>query len=205
MHCFASVFRGIEMQTCFGSVVATVGLSVVIGVAASSASAGNIVTNGSFETGSFFGWSVPPNIFLPNPGAQIFGINGNGGSSGTFYAALSSTELRFISQVLPTTAGHDYELTFWQRRPSNFPTLFQVRWEGEVIFHSTAALPDGTNWHPFTVQLHANINGSFIEFGQQYFPGYVYLDDISVVPVPAPSAAPLLLLSGVVALTRRRR
>lgn len=194
------------MQTCFGSVVATVGLSVVIGAAASSAIGGNnIVTNGSFETGSMIGWSVPPNIHPPNSGAQLFGVGGGGGSDGQFYAFMGSTNLRFISQILPTTAGQDYELTFWQRRPSNFPTLFQVRWEGEVVFYSTAALPDGTNWHPFTVQLHANINGSFIEFGQQYFPGYVYLDDISVVPVPSPSAAPLLLLSGVVALTRRRR
>lgn len=164
----------------------------------------NIVTNGSFETGSYFGWSVPPNIFLPNPGAQGFAIGGGGGSDGEYYAALSSTNLRFISQILPTTAGQDYELTFWQRRPSNFPTLFQVRWEGEVVFHSTAALPDGTNWHPFTVQLHANINGSFIEFGQQYFPGYVYLDEISVVPVPAPSAAAVLLMAGVFAMRRRK-
>jgi uncharacterized protein (TIGR03382 family) len=60
------------------------------------------------------------------------------------------------------------------------------------------------NWFQFTVPLHANINGSFIEFGQHAFPAYYGLDDIRVVPIPSPSAAPLLLLGSVVGLRRRR-
>ncbi len=164
----------------------------------------NLVTNGSFETGNFLGWSVPPNIFLPDPNAQGFWVAGGGGSEGEHFAALSSTNLRFITQILPTTAGQDYVLTFWMRRPDNFPGTFQVRFEGQVVLSTGAPLPDGLNWFQFTVPLHANINGSFIEFGQHAFPAYYGLDDIRVVPIPSPSAAPLLLLGSVVGLRRRR-
>ena len=89
------------------------------------------------------------------------------------------------------------------RRPDNFPALFQVRFEGQVVLNTSAPLPDGQNWYPFAVQLHANINGSFIEFAQHAFPAYYYLDDVRVVPVPVPSAASLLLLSSAVVLRRR--
>lgn len=164
----------------------------------------NLVTNGNFETGNFLGWSVPPNIFLPDPNAQGFWVAGGGGSEGEHFAALSSTNLRFITQILPTTAGQDYVLTFWMRRPDNFPGTFQVRFEGQVVLSTGAPLPDGLNWFQFTVPLHANINGSFIEFGQHAFPAYYGLDDIRVVPIPSPSAAPLLLLGSVVGLRRRR-
>ncbi len=180
--------------------------TLALGCGASAAVAGdNLVNNGSFETGTFAGWSVPPNIFPPNSGAQIFGIAGGGGSEGTHYAALSSTNLRFISQVLSTSAGQNYQLTFWMRRPDNFPGLFQVRFEGQVVLSTSSRLPDGVNWYPFAVPLHANISGSFIEFGQQAFPAYYYLDDVRVVPVPAPSAAAVLLMGGAAAAGRRRR
>jgi hypothetical protein len=165
----------------------------------------NLVTNGSFEIGFYEGWTVPPNIFPPNSNAQYFSINADGGADGTQYAIMGSTNLRFISQILPTTAGQDYELTFWMRRPDNFPGTFQVRFEGQVVLSTGAPLPDGLNWFQFTVPLHANINGSFIEFGQHAFPLYHYLDDISVVPVPAPSAAAVLLMAGSAVAVRRRR
>ncbi len=179
------------------------GTLATLGAAASATNA-EMVFNGGFETGNFSGWSVPPNIFPPNSGAQIFGIAGGGGSEGTHYAALSSTNLRFISQVLPTTAGQNYQLTFWLRQPDDHPIQFQVRFEGQIVLNAFDPLPDA-GWHVLTLPLHANINGSFIEFGQQSFPLYVYLDDVRVVPVPAPSAAAVLLMGGAAAAGRRRR
>ncbi len=180
--------------------------TLALNFGASAAVAGvNLVNNGSFEIGFYEGWSVPPNIFPPNSNAQYFSINADGGADGSHYALMSSTNLRFISQVLPTTAGQDYQLTFWMRRPDNFPGLFQVRFEGQVVLSTSSRLPDGVNWYPFTVPLHADISGSFIEFGQQAFPAYYYLDDVRVVPVPSPSAAPVLVMGGAAAAMRRRR
>ncbi len=178
---------------------------LAIGAAAASTNAQDLITNGGFETGTFAGWSVPPLVLPPSPNPQIFTIASAGGHSGLHYAELSSTQLRFISQLLTTTAGQDYELTFWLKRPDNFPDHFQVRWEGQVVYNNFFALPDGVNWHPVTVQLHSQFNGSFIEFGQEAFPFYHLIDDISVVPIPAPGAAALLGMTGLLALGRRPR
>ncbi|MBX3402297.1 MAG: hypothetical protein KF699_02685 [Phycisphaeraceae bacterium] len=110
--------------------------------------------------------------------------------------------------MLPTTAGTDYELTFWLRRPTNAPAALFVRWEGQVInFGYPGILPDNTNWWPFTVPLRAIITGSYLEIGQNDFPGEFHLDDVSVVVVPGPGAGTVLLAAaaGVFATQRRRR
>jgi len=173
---------------------------VFISVATAGAHA-EIVVNGGFETGQFFPWNAPPSV----PNQSVFRVSGGGGHTGEYYAKLASTQLRFISQVLPTEAGGDYELSFWLRRPSNFPALFRVRWEGQTVFNHITALPDGANWHQFTVPLHANITGSLLEFGQMDFPGEFHIDDISVVQVPGPGGAVVFAAAGVIVMGRRRR
>jgi MYXO-CTERM domain-containing protein len=109
-----------------------------------------------------------------------------------------------MSQVLPTTAGSDYELSFWLRRTS-FASAFLVRWEGQQVFGEFLTNPDFMEWKHFTVPLHSNITGSLLEFGQAYFPQEFHIDDISVVAVPAPGAAAVLVIGGAVVMRRRRR
>ncbi len=170
-------------------------------LASSSALAGELVTNGGFETGNFFPWFAPPSV----PNESVFRIAGTTAHSGEHYAKLASSTLQFISQLVPTTADQDYELSFWLRKPINTPSQFYVRWEGEFVYSQATQLPDGLNWHRLTLPLHSDFNGSLLEFGQDIFPAEYHIDDISVVPVPAPGAAPLLLIGGAVALRRSRR
>jgi hypothetical protein len=169
--------------------------------AASTAVAGELVFNGGFETGNFAGWSVPPNI----PNQSHFRVAPFGGAhGGQFWAGLASSNLQFISQVLPTQAGENYELSFWLRWTSLSPVeQLTVRWEGQPVLFVPASF-EPMPWSRFSVPVHANITGSFLEFGQSAFPGEFQIDDISVVPVPAPSAAAVLLLGSVVAFRRRR-
>ncbi len=178
-----------------------------IAAAASPALAGELVFNGGFETGNFAGWSVPPNV--PNQAHFVVSSLQGGGPSSSHYAVLSSSNLQFISQILPTQAGQDYELSFWARVPGMFPPVngpfLTVRWEGEFIGGVQLSGPDALIWNRYTFPIHADITGSFLEFGQNAFPGEIHIDDISVVPIPAPSAAPLLLLGSAIALRRRRR
>jgi hypothetical protein len=176
---------------------------VLLGVA-SPALAGELVFNGGFETGNFSGWFVPPNV-PPGPNGALFRVAGGGGHSGNHYAGIASTQLQFISQILPTQAGQDYELSFWLRRPLNVPGPFTIRWEGAVVFSQFVLLPDSTNWHQFTLPIHSNITASFLEFGQMTFPNEFQIDDISVVPVPPPSVAAVMMVGGAVVARRRLR
>ncbi len=169
--------------------------------AAPSAMAVELVENGGFETGGFFPWVAPSPVF----NQQHFVVVTNNGHTGTAHAVLSSTQLRFMSQFLPTTAGQDYELSFWLRKPLNTPSQFYIRWEGAFVYSQSTLLPDGINWHRLTIPLHSNFDGSLLEFGQDIFPAEYHIDDISVVPVPAPSAAAVLVMAGIASAVRRRR
>ncbi|MBX3402742.1 MAG: hypothetical protein KF699_04930 [Phycisphaeraceae bacterium] len=174
-----------------------------------SAAGDNLVFNGGFEQG-FAGWSVPPNA-PPGPNGAFFSAPSNSTAhSGSRYAVLSSVQLQFISQFLPgTVAGTDYELEFWLRMPGPNtppPLPFRVRWEGQFVFNElVGGTPEILDWTRFTVPLHSNFSGSLLEFGQNLFPGEWHIDTISVRQVPAPSAAPMLALGGVVAFRRRQR
>ncbi len=178
-------------------------VAAVVLFAASPALAGELVFNGGFQSG-FSGWSVPPNV--PNQSHFVVSSQQGGGPNSSHYAVMSSTNQQFISQVLPTQAGQNYELSFWLRWTSPLSSAEQVtvRWEGQPVLHIPATFQP-VPWTRYSVPLHANITGSFLEFGQAVFPGEFHIDDISVVPIPTPSAAPLLLLGSAVALRRRRR
>jgi hypothetical protein len=124
---------------------------------------------------------------------------------------VTSSNLQFISQVLPTQAGENYELSFWARLPGpiappiGIGPFLNVRWEGQGVSAFQLSGPNSINWTQYTFPIHSNITGSLLQFGQAAFPGEIHIDDISVVPVPAPSAAPLVLLGSAIALRRRRR
>jgi len=185
---YGSAFRiGFATAVCFATVMGQ------------PASAGNLVFNGGFETGNFQGWNVPPSI----PMQSQFTVNSDSPHSGARYAQLSSTALQFVSQTLPTQAGENYELSFWLRRENFLNGGVVVRWEGQ----NTLLIPGGPpmDWTLFTVPLHSNITGSFLEFGQASFPFEYHIDDISVVPIPAPSAAAVLVMGGAMAAMRRKR
>ncbi len=172
-----------------------------IAAAATPVFAGELVFNGGFETGDFSGWNVPAPMSMQN----LFFVSGGDAHSGTYYGRLSSTQLQYISQTLPTQAGQDYELSFWLRWYFGMQSEFvTVRWEGQPVLFVQGTGP-GKIWTHFTLPLHANITGSFLEFGQNAFPGEFHIDTISVVAVPTPSAAAVLVMAGGAAAMRRRR
>jgi hypothetical protein len=142
----------------------------------------NIVSNGGFETGDFAGWN------LNATSTQVGKLSGLV-HSGHYGAELGQPgTLGYLSQILPTTAGHIYLLSLWIDNPQNpygaTPNEFLVQWEGATIYE-VVDLPF-SKWTNLKFYVTATNSGSLLQFGFQDDPYYLGLDDISVKSVVAP-------------------
>jgi hypothetical protein len=94
--------------------------SIVIAALALSSSAGpadaatNLLTNGSFESGNFTGWTVLNSNPLPD-GAAVITISDRGvvPEDGTYQAAFPAATGPQIAQTFADTAGATLEVTVW--------------------------------------------------------------------------------------------
>ena len=142
----------------------------------------NVVSNGGFETGDFAGWN------LNATSTQVGKLSGLV-HSGHYGAELGQPgALGYLSQILPTTAGHIYLLSLWIDNPKNpygaTPNEFLVQWEGATIYE-VVDLPF-SKWTNLKFYVTATNSGSLLQFGFQDDPYYLGLDDISVKSVVAP-------------------
>lgn len=94
--------------------VGRLGVTILFGVAVPiPATAANIVTNGSFETGSFSGWTI-----AAAPCGSDFGITTNpadaeSGIYAAFFNGGCPGSYDSFEQALPTVAGQNYAVSFW--------------------------------------------------------------------------------------------
>jgi subtilase family serine protease len=142
----------------------------------------NIVSNGGFETGDFGGWN------LNATSTQVGKLPGLV-HSGHYGAELGQPDtLGYLSQTLPTTAGHIYLLSLWIDNPKNpygaTPNEFLVQWEGATIY-DVVDLPF-SKWTNLKFYVTATNSGSLLQFGFQDDPYFLGLDDISVKSVETP-------------------
>ena len=139
----------------------------------------NIVSNGGFETGDFIGWDLNADE------TQVGKIKG-AVHSGHYGAELGQMgTLGYLSQTLPTTAGHDYLLSLWIHNPIYYsnPNEFLIQWEGATIYDKFN-LPLG-NWTNLKFTVTATSSGSLLLFGFRDDPYFLGLDDITVKPIGA--------------------
>ena len=136
----------------------------------------NLVTNGSFETDNFTGWTLGGNT----TSAQMY-INGQA-ESGSFAAALGSVGSDgTLSQTLQTTAGQQYTLSFWLANNSSSSDDFTAKWNGATVLALTSTPAQGYTEYTFTVT--ATGGTSTLEFDARQDPSHWSLDNISVTPV----------------------
>ncbi len=188
----------------------TLALIALFSLATAVAPAQNLVTNPGFETGDFTGWT------LSGGGAPE--VDAGVGHTGTYAASLGAVppDVNNLSQVLPTTPGQEYTLTFFAQTPEydiqpGSPNSLAVYFGGNLI-GGPFEVPDNADYEEYSYKVTATSSSSELLFAITNDFDYTQLDDISViaagsVAVPEPGLSALLLVagSGVGALWLRRR
>src|SRR5262249_41120631 len=89
--------------------------------------------------------------------------------------------LATIHQVLNTTPGVTYRLSYWMASDGGFPNEFKVTWGGATLFDQSN-IPF-QNYTLYTFDLTATGTTTDLAFSGFEGPGAVSLDDVSVTPL----------------------
>jgi hypothetical protein len=86
----------------------------------------------------------------------------------------------YLSQILPTTPGANYLLSFWLAGDGTTPNDFSVSWNGTTVFDQSDIGAMG--WTNIEFMVTASSTHTSLEFDFQDDYGYLGLDDVSVAP-----------------------
>ncbi len=97
----------------FKKLLVIVALGFSFSVAAPRTFASNLLTNGSFETGDFMGWSL---VSCGPPDCEVYSGQYNvyysGAENGNYYAILGPVGINTLNQSFSDTSGAQYTFSF---------------------------------------------------------------------------------------------
>ena len=174
------------------ALLAVVALVAVLLIGAPTAFATNLLTNGSFEAGSFSSWNTTCGLcevvsgpFYAYTGGQdgdgFYAIMGDVGSDGTF------------SQTFSDHAGQHYIFSFWFASVGDSPSDFSAYWDGGTALLSLTNPNTGATWSEYSYSV-TGTGSDTISFTERDDPGDMALDNVSVSPGTTPEPSSLLLL-----------
>jgi hypothetical protein len=112
--------------------------------------------------------------------------------SGVFAASLGPVgSLGFLEQIVPTTPGVSYNLSFFLRSDGLTPNEFQVFWNGSLLSDQLNLPAFDYTLRDFPTLL-ATSSTTPLVFCFRNDLGFFQLDDIAVSPVPEPATMVLL-------------
>ena len=140
----------------------------------------NLLVNGSFEKSDFTAWVEGGNFqhtqvvsgpFYAYPGAE----------DGSFYATMGPVGSDgVLIQTFATTAGANYNFSFWLASVGDSPSDFSVFWDGIELFSQTDP-NTGANWTKFSYSV-TGAGSDTVTFSFRDDPGYIALDDVCIIP-----------------------
>jgi hypothetical protein len=162
-----------------------------VSAVALSAHGQNFVLNPGFETGDTTDWTFTP--ATEGSGFDVFFQTWGGGGyepwvahSGDYQAGFGAIQglNDTLSQTLPTTAGADYQISFWLFNPGN--SDLTVTWGATTLLH--VGLGDvSAQWTKFDF-IQPAAGPTTLAFAGQNPPAWIGLDDVSVSQVPEPAS-----------------
>lgn len=167
--------------------------AVMLLVSGWAGTASAAIINGDFESGSFSGWTQFGNVGFTSIGG---GATAHSGSFGASFGPVGSTG--GIVQTLATTAGTQYELSYWLRHDGGNPNSVLVEWNG--IAQQSLVNDPGFGYTEFTFLVTATAPTTDLRFTFQQNPAFYYLDDVSVEAVDAVPEPATLTMFGLGAL-----
>ncbi len=157
--------------------------ALVLPAAASS----NLVFNGGFESGDFTGWILSGN---PIPGV----VDTSSPHSGTYAANLfAAGSPGYMEQMLSTTPGATYQLTYFLESDGRVPNLFSAQIAGATLFSATD-IPS-QSYTEYLFSFRAASNSTDLKLGFRDDPSSLHLDDVAVTATPEPRSLYLLALA----------
>jgi hypothetical protein len=217
--CRRSLFRQPANAIANGPLrVARLGLSALIVLAAGTAGAQELVTNGGFDTGDFTGYTLSGCNTAPAGWDVAYGVaSGQYITNPYAYFRCNNNNYTIMSQSLATIPGQLYDISF---SASNTGTSADGN-STRVLLGGTTLFDQGLNtgsynWQSFTESFTATSASTLLQFEVYNDPAQTFLDDISVraasqapptSSVPEPSSLALLGsgLAGLIPIIRKRR
>lgn len=148
------------------------------------------ITNGSFETGDFTGWTLGGDTTFDGVSC------GGGAQDGSCFAFFGPVgDQGTMSQSFSDTAGAQYTFSFWLEASGDDPSNFSASWNGTSLL-SLSDPNTGGVWQQFSFT-ETGTGSDTISFSFRDDPGFIDLDNVSVTPVTTgttPEPTSLLLL-----------
>jgi hypothetical protein len=177
-------------------------VAVTLLLCAPAAFAQNLLTNGSFQTGDFTGWTTGGNFEDTEVVSGPFYVYSGSQDADGFYAVLGPVGSDgTLSQSFTTQAGTQYTFSFWIAAVGDDPSDFSAMWDGNTVYSATDPNTGGV-YQQFSFT-ETGTGHDTIQFNFRDDPAYIALDNVSVTAnqgtAPEPSSF-LLMGSGVLGL-----